>query len=140
MCALPISRQPILPANIVAAQPAIVVVAAQVRQHPAWATILTFPQYNAYVHAYAKEVVMARKNAVSVPPRDANLFRNNKSKALRIPADFALPGDRVLITRTGARLIFASVRPKNLLKLSASRHPVGAHDQFPYVQHQVKLE
>src|SRR3546814_11699807 len=96
MCALPISRQPILPANIVAAQPAIVVVAAQVRQHPAWATILTFPQYNAYVHAYAKEVDMARKKAVSVPPREAKLFRNNKSQALRIPADFELPGDRVM--------------------------------------------
>src|SRR3546814_20856245 len=94
MCALPISRQPILPANIVAAQPAIVVVAAQVRQHPAWATILTFPQYNAYVHAYAKEVDMARKKAVSVPPREAKLLRNNKRQALRIPADFALTGDR----------------------------------------------
>src|SRR5699024_10485929 len=27
--------------------------------------------------------------------REAKLFRNNKSQAVRIPADFELPGDRV---------------------------------------------
>src|SRR3546814_3251632 len=121
MCALPISRQPILPANIVAAQPAIVVVAAQVRQHPAWATILTFPQYNAYAHAYAKEVDMARKKAVSVPPREAKLFRHNKSQALRIPADFELPGDRVMIHRDRDRLIIETVRSQNLMEVLANR-------------------
>ncbi|WP_454888436.1 antitoxin [Sphingobium herbicidovorans] len=128
------TRQPILPAIIVAAQPAIVVVAAQVRQHPAWATILTFPQYNAYVHAYAKEVDMARKKAVSVPPREAKLFRNNKSQALRIPADFELPGDRVMIHRDGDRLIIEPVRRKNLLEVLASLQPLGPDDQFPDVE------
>jgi antitoxin VapB len=31
--------------------------------------------------------------------REAKLFRNNKSQAVRIPADFELPGDRVMIHR-----------------------------------------
>src|SRR3546814_7338591 len=71
------TRQPILPAIIVAAQPAIVVVAAQVRQHPAWATILTFHPYHEYVHEYSKEVDIARIKAVSVPPRTDNRYRQN---------------------------------------------------------------
>ena len=29
--------------------------------------------------------------------REAKLFRNNKSQAVRIPADFEMPGDRVMI-------------------------------------------
>ena len=33
------------------------------------------------------------------PPREAKLFRNNKSQAVRIPADFELTGDRVLVRR-----------------------------------------
>ena len=37
--------------------------------------------------------------------REAKLFRNNRSQAVRIPAEFELPGDRVLITRDGDRLI-----------------------------------
>src|SRR3546814_14001534 len=79
-----------------------------------------FPQYNAYVHAYAKEVDMARKKAVSVPPREAKLFRNNKSQALRIPADFELPGDRVMIHRDGDRPILEPVRRKNILEVLSS--------------------
>src|SRR5208283_5661135 len=37
--------------------------------------------------------------------REAKLFRNNRSQAVRIPAEFELPGDRVLISRDGDRLI-----------------------------------
>src|SRR3546814_1298071 len=68
---------------------------------------------------------MARKKAVSVPPREAKLFRNNKSQALRIPADFELPGDRVMIHRDGDRLIIEPVRRKNLLEVLASLQPLG---------------
>lgn len=38
-------------------------------------------------------------------PREAKLFRNNRSQAVRIPAEFELPGDRVRISRDGDRLI-----------------------------------
>lgn len=77
---------------------------------------------------------MARKKAVSVSPREAKLFRNNKSQALRIPADFELPGDRVMIHRDGDRLIIEPVRRKNLLEVLASLQPLGPDDQFPDVE------
>jgi antitoxin VapB len=65
------------------------------------------------------------------PPREAKLFRNNKSQAVRIPADFELPGDRVLIFRDGDRLIIEPVRRKNLLERLAALEPLGPNDQFP---------
>jgi antitoxin VapB len=69
----------------------------------------------------------------SMPPREAKLFRNNKSQAVRIPADFELPGDRVLIHREGDRLILEPVRRKNLLHVLAQLKPLGLEDQFPDV-------
>ena len=65
------------------------------------------------------------------PAREAKLFRNNKSQAVRIPADFELPGDRVLIHREGDRLIIEPIRRKNLLEVLAGLEPLGADDQFP---------
>ncbi|WP_255211528.1 antitoxin [Sphingopyxis granuli] len=97
------------------------------------AKILTFFRRDAYAHVYAKEVDMARKKSDSTPPREAKLFRNNKSQALRIPADFEFPGDRVMIHRDGERLIIEPVRRKNLLEVLASLQPLGPEDQFPDV-------
>ena len=65
------------------------------------------------------------------PGREAKLFRNNKSQAVRIPADFELPGDRVLIHRDGERLILEPVRRKNLLAVLAELEPLGPEEQFP---------
>ena len=65
------------------------------------------------------------------PAREAKLFRNNKSQAVRIPADFELPGDRVLIHREGDRLIIEPIRRKNLLEVLAGLEPLGPEDQFP---------
>ena len=65
--------------------------------------------------------------------REARLFKNNKSQAVRIPADFELPGDRVLIHRDGDRLIIEPVRRKNLLEVLAGLEPLGPEDQFPDV-------
>lgn len=64
-------------------------------------------------------------------PREAKLFRNNKSQAVRIPADFELPGDRVMIYRDGERLIIEPVPLKNLLEVLAGLEPLGPLDQFP---------
>ena len=60
----------------------------------------------------------------SSSPREAKLFRNNRSQAVRIPADFELPGDRVLIRRDGERLILEPVRPRGLLGLLSSWEPL----------------
>lgn len=67
------------------------------------------------------------------PPREAKLFRNNKSQAVRIPADFEFPGDRVLIRRDGEKLILEPVRRKNLLDILAELKPLGPQDAFPDV-------
>jgi len=63
--------------------------------------------------------------------REAKLFRNNKSQAVRIPADFEMPGDRVTIYRDGNRLIIEPVRRKNLLEVLSGLEPLGPDDQFP---------
>ncbi|MGR9300218.1 antitoxin (plasmid) [Rhizobium leguminosarum] len=68
-----------------------------------------------------------------IPQREAKLFRNNKSQAVRIPADFELPGDRVMIHRDGDRLIIEPVHRKNLLEVLAGLEPLGREDQFPDV-------
>ena len=65
--------------------------------------------------------------------REAKLFRNNKSQAVRIPADFELPGDRVLIHREGDRLVIEPIRRKNILEVLASLEPLGPDDQFPNI-------
>jgi antitoxin VapB len=51
--------------------------------------------------AYAREV------PVNKPPtqRTARLFRNGRNQAVRIPIGFELPGNEVLITKQGDRLI-----------------------------------
>lgn len=64
-------------------------------------------------------------------PREAKLFRNNKSQAVRIPADFEIPGDRVNIYRDGNRLIIEPVRRKNLVEVLAGLDPLGPEDQLP---------
>ena len=66
-------------------------------------------------------------------PREAKLFRNNKSQAVRIPADFELPGDRVMIHRDGVRLIIEPVGKKNLLDVLAGLEPLGPDDEFPEI-------
>lgn len=67
--------------------------------------------------------------------REAKLFRNNRSQAVRIPAEFELPGDRVLIRREGSRLIIEPVTgPRNIVELLAqwkNEEPLGPQDQFP---------
>jgi antitoxin VapB len=66
-------------------------------------------------------------------PREARLFRNNKSQAVRIPADFELPGDKVLVHRDGDRLIIEPMRRKNLLEVLAGLKPLEAEDHFPEI-------
>lgn len=85
-----------------------------------------------YVNVYAKEAIVPRQQQDS-EPRLAKLFRNNKSQAVRIPADFEMPGDRVNIYRDGRRLIIEPVCSKNLLEVLAGLDPLGPEDQFPEV-------
>ncbi|MGD9896029.1 MAG: antitoxin [Candidatus Methylacidiphilaceae bacterium] len=71
-------------------------------------------------------------------PKEAKLFRNNRSQAVRIPVEFELPGDRVLIHREGSKLILEPVsRPTNIIELLArwkQEEPLEPEDQFPEIE------
>ncbi|KNH05197.1 VapB protein (antitoxin to VapC) [Candidatus Burkholderia brachyanthoides] len=70
--------------------------------------------------------------------KEARLFRNNRSQAVRIPVEFELPGDRVLIYREGDRLIIEPVRTSaaliELLAAWRQEPPLGPDDQFPDIE------
>ena len=74
----------------------------------------------------------------SSKPKEAKLFRNNRSQAVRIPVEFELPGDRVLIRREGMKLIIEPVTgPANSVELLAQwkkEAPLGPEDQFPDIE------
>ncbi len=63
--------------------------------------------------------------------RHARLFRNGRNQALRIPREFELPGDEVLISRVGDCLILEPVMRRDLLATLATLQPVD--DAFPDV-------
>jgi antitoxin VapB len=75
---------------------------------------------------------------ISSRPKVAKLFRNNRSQAVRIPVEFELPGDRVVIHREGGKLIIEPVtRPTNIIELLAmwkQEAPLGPEDQFPTIE------
>ncbi|QPC92151.1 antitoxin [Mesorhizobium sp. INR15] len=69
-------------------------------------------------------------------PKEAKLFRNNRSQAVRIPVEFELPGDKVLISREGDRLVIEAVRKPGLTALLsqwAKEAPLGPEDDFPEI-------
>jgi antitoxin VapB len=57
---------------------------------------------------------------------------------VRIPVEFELPGDRVLIHREGTKLIIEPVtRPTNIVELLAEwkkEGPLGPEDRFPPIE------
>ena len=79
-------------------------------------------------------------SSLSTPskPREAKLFRNNRSQAVRIPVEFEMPGDRVLIRREGDKLIIEPVsRPSNIVELLAAwknEAPLAPEDHFPLIE------
>lgn len=64
--------------------------------------------------------------------RHARLFRNGRNQAVRIPREFELPGDEVIIHKEGGRLIVEPVMKKpGLLALLATLDPLD--EAFPDV-------
>jgi antitoxin VapB len=63
--------------------------------------------------------------------RHARLFRNGRNQALRIPREFEMPGDEVIIHKDGDRLILEPVKTQRLLAVLATLKPV--EDHFPDV-------
>ncbi|MGC0396979.1 antitoxin VapB [Bradyrhizobium diazoefficiens] len=65
--------------------------------------------------------------------KEVRLFRNNRSQAIRIPAEFELPGERAVISREGDRLVIEPVRSSTgLLSLLASWSPLN--EEFPDIE------
>lgn len=65
--------------------------------------------------------------------RRARLFRNGRNQAVRIPREFELPGDEVLLYKDGERLIVEPVKKKmGLLELLASWEPLD--EEFPEIE------
>ncbi|WP_207462260.1 AbrB/MazE/SpoVT family DNA-binding domain-containing protein [Azospirillum sp. SYSU D00513] len=65
-------------------------------------------------------------------PREAPLFRDAGSQAVRIPPEFELPGEMVRISRDGDRLIIEPVRKKGVLALLESWEPLD--EDFPDIE------
>jgi len=68
----------------------------------------------------------------STTERHARLFRNGRNQAVRIPREFELPGQEVIIRKDGDRLILEPIRKyNNLAELLASWEPL--EEEFPDV-------
>ena len=65
--------------------------------------------------------------------RRARLFRNGRNQAVRIPREFELPGQEVIIRKDGDRLIVEPVRKyNNLTELLASWEDI--EEEFPEIE------
>lgn len=60
-----------------------------------------------------------------VVTRHARLFRNGRNQAVRIPVEFELPGDEVVIHREDNRLVIEPVKTGGLLALLAGWEPLA---------------
>ena len=57
--------------------------------------------------------------------RHARLFRNGRNQALRIPREFEMPGNEVIIHKDGDRLILEPMKRTRLLEVLATLDPVA---------------
>ena len=66
--------------------------------------------------------------------RHVRLFKNGRSQAVRIPRDFELQGNEVLMHREGHRLIIEPISSLSLTELFAQWQPIN--DKFPDISDQ----
>ena len=74
---------------------------------------------------------MPKRNA-PVAERHVRVFRNGRNQAVRIPREFALPGEDAIIRKEGSRLIIEPAPPKSLLALLATLAPL--REDFPPIR------
>jgi antitoxin VapB len=65
------------------------------------------------------------------PERHVRLFRNGRNQAVRIPREFELPGEDVIMRKEGSRLIIEAAPPRSLLAVLAGLSPLD--EEFPAV-------
>ena len=85
---------------------------------------------NEYIHGIYKGGVVTQTSA-HFDVREAKLFRNNRSQAVRIPAEFEFSGSRVLIHKEGDKLIIEPEPKVRLLDILKGLAPLASEDQVP---------
>lgn len=66
------------------------------------------------------------------PARTVKLFKSGRNQAVRIPVEFELPGDQVVMRKEGDRLIIEPTKPKSLLAVLATLRPID--EAFPRIR------
>ena len=66
---------------------------------------------------------------VNTEQREVRLFRNGRNQAIRIPREFELPGESVVLRREGNRLIIEAIPVDPLLSFLQSCKPLDV--DFP---------
>lgn len=64
--------------------------------------------------------------------RTAKLFKNGRSQAVRIPKEFEMEGDEVLIRKEGERLILEPKHKRSFLDFLATLEPID--EEFPEIE------
>jgi antitoxin VapB len=72
----------------------------------------------------------------SSEPKTVRLFRNGVNQAVRIPRDWELPGESVLIYKQGQYLIIEPAQKRSLLEVLSNLTPSGEtiprFEELPY--------
>jgi antitoxin VapB len=58
----------------------------------------------------------------------AKLFRNGANQAVRIPREYELPGEEVIVRREGVRLIIEPARRRTLGEVLDAMEPLAPED------------
>jgi len=64
--------------------------------------------------------------------RHVKIFRNGRNQAVRIPREFALPGEDAIMRKEGDRLIIEPLPPSSLLAVLATLSPIA--EEFPPIE------
>ena len=64
--------------------------------------------------------------------RHVRVFKNGRNQAVRIPREFALPGEDAIMRKEGSRLINEPDPPNSLLALLATLAPLS--EDFPPIR------
>jgi len=70
--------------------------------------------------------------------RHVRIFKNGRSRAVRIPKEFDFPGDEVVMRKEGERLVMEPVQDRAttfraLLEKWRTEPPLGPEDEFPEI-------
>ena len=77
------------------------------------------------------------RRVVKSSERRVKVFRNGRNQAVRIPREFAFPGEDAIMRKEGNRLILEPAPPKSLLAVLAALRPLK--EDFPRI-HDLPLD